>query len=89
MATYSQDIDPALALELLPQKIAKTRRDITEVALDLSVIEATPGHAEGDIVFLTARLPFLKALLAEYETRLRAIQKAARGEKPGEGKSVV
>jgi hypothetical protein len=79
MATYSQDIDPAIALEILPDKILQVRRRITELALDLSVIEAVPEHSEAELVTLGTMLRVQKAALAEYETRLKAIQKAARG----------
>jgi hypothetical protein len=82
----TDDIDPALALEILPEKIRKTRLAITEAALDLSVIGELEGHSEQDAEFLTARVRFQRRLLAAYEARLRRIQRAAAGE-PDEDES--
>jgi len=79
MVMYSQDIDPALAIEILPEKIRLSKRRITDCALDLSILSTMPDHAAQEVTYLETQLRLQKAILAEYENRLAAIQKAAQG----------
>jgi hypothetical protein len=81
---YSRDIDPAIALEILPDKIKNLKRQVTETALDLSVVSSLHGHDEAEVTVLQNRLGIFKAALAEYEARLAAMRNAAAKAAAGE-----
>jgi hypothetical protein len=74
------DIDPAIALEILPEKIRLTKRSLCDIALDISCLQAVPDHSDQQVKDLEKAWRVHKALLVEYENRLAAIQKAAQGE---------
>ena len=74
-----EDLDPATVLELLPAKIAATKRVIQEFRLDLSVLSAVEGVAPEQIANLRKSLGVHEAILQEYERRLEAFKNAAIG----------
>lgn len=76
----SQDIDPVVALELFPGKIANMKRLITDTALELSMGQEIPDYPERELEELRRALRLRKALLAEYENRFEMMKRIAAGE---------
>lgn len=79
MGKEATDIDPAMALELLPQKIMERKRVITALALDLSIVVESEFGSEAERDQLVKQIAAQKNFLALYEARLESIHKAAAG----------
>ena len=79
MTNSQNDLDPSVVLELLPTKIAGTRRVIQELKLDISVLTAVAEVPPDQIGNLRKSLRMHEAILKEYEKRQTALRKAAEG----------
>ena len=78
--SFIGDIDPAAALEILPQKIADRKKVITSIALDLSVLDESPHCDPNEREAVAKNLEAQKNFLSIYEKRLAAIHRAIAGE---------
>ena len=72
-------IDPALALEILPQKISERKRIIASLALDLSILSESTFGDPAENETLEKSLRSQRDFLRLYEARLDAIRRAAGG----------
>lgn len=70
-------IDPAVALELLPQKITDRKRVIQEILLELSVAREVDPSV--DLTPWESQLAQHRRFLTVYEERLEAIKRAVNG----------
>lgn len=75
---YSKLIDPADALELLPQKIKERKRLISGLALDLQAFKEA-GVPEADIKTVEDGIRYNSAIVSVMEKNLDAIRKAING----------
>lgn len=77
---HDSDIDPTVALRLLPEKIEKYNEQITELALDAAVLESMGEDAVlPELEEVRKKLRIFKAAKALYQDRLDAIRRAAEG----------
>ncbi len=77
---YLKDIDGAVMLELLPQKISMAKRVVADSALDLAAAEGNPDATPTDIEQILKGYRARKYQLTQFEAMLERFQKAARGE---------
>lgn len=73
------EIDPVLALELLPQKIDERKRLIASLMLDLQVVQESPYGKAEEVLRLEEAISIQQNYLALFEKRLHAITAAANG----------
>lgn len=76
---YAELIDPQIALELLPKKIAERKQIITSIVLDLQVVSESAFGSGEETAALTKQLEANKDFLRIYEDRLKRVQDAVRG----------
>lgn len=76
---FAADIDPQLALEILPQKITERKKVITSLTLDLQIAQASTFSTGEEIAQLERAIQAQKSFLKLYEERLEAVRKAIAG----------
>lgn len=76
---YSGLIDPAAALELLPQKINERKRQITSLVLDLQAFRESEAVDEADVAVVEKGIRANRQILSALEERYAAIKKALEG----------
>ena len=71
-----EQIDPVLALEILPQKIAERKRMVTSLALDLSILGESQFCDPAEKAILEKNLAAQRNFLELYERRLDSVHRA-------------